>query len=76
MPNAHLTCVLGGAVVAEGKNRDAQISQVEMHVLPATASMSTSARTPRSTTSQISDTSLHTKQLFENSCVVVLEKSK
>ena len=24
-----LTCVLGGAVVAKGKNRDAQISQVE-----------------------------------------------
>jgi len=27
-----LTCVLGGAVVAEGKNRDAQISQVELDV--------------------------------------------
>ena len=30
--NAVLTCVLGGAVVAEGKNRDAQISQVENYV--------------------------------------------
>jgi len=31
-PNAVLTCVLGGAVVAKGKNRDAQISQVENFV--------------------------------------------
>jgi hypothetical protein len=31
--NAVLTCVLGGAVVAEGKNRDAQISQVENSVI-------------------------------------------
>ena len=29
LSSAILTCVLGGAVVAEGKNRDAQISQVE-----------------------------------------------
>jgi len=32
LPNAVLTCVLGGAVVAKGKNRDAQISQVENNV--------------------------------------------
>ena len=31
-PNAVLTCVWGGAVVAKGKNRDAQISQVGNYV--------------------------------------------
>lgn len=32
--NAALTCVLDGAVVAKGKNRDAQISQVKGDVRP------------------------------------------
>ena len=45
-PNAVLTCVLGGAVVAEGKNRDAQISQVENSVRFHTSLPETGRQSP------------------------------